>query len=127
MAGSIGLVPGHELGVDFGDLRLQLRIFFSLGREQLASQDGHALISLNAIEQWIDVRQPPGGGKAKLGRIAVDGVRQLRAIRANRPSSRPPVVRQFSPARNASSVDSRLAKCLGVGALHIRLDQLRRD
>jgi hypothetical protein len=34
---------------------LQLRIFFSLGREQLASQDGHALISLNAIEQRIDV------------------------------------------------------------------------
>jgi hypothetical protein len=32
-------------------LRLQLCIFFSLGREQLASQDGHVLISLNAIEQ----------------------------------------------------------------------------
>ena len=47
----IGLVPGHELGVDFSDLRLQLCIFFSLGREQLASQDGHVLISLNAIEQ----------------------------------------------------------------------------
>ena len=79
-AAFIGLVPGHELGVDFGDLRLQLRIFFSLSREQLASQDGHVLISLNAIEQRIDVRPPPGGGKAELGRIAADGVRQLRAI-----------------------------------------------
>jgi hypothetical protein len=52
----IGLVPGHELGVDFGDLRLQLRIFFSLGREQLASQDGHVLISLNAIEQRFEAQ-----------------------------------------------------------------------
>ena len=40
-----------------------LRIFC---REQLASQDGHVLISLNAIEQRIDVRHPPGGGKAEL-------------------------------------------------------------
>jgi hypothetical protein len=73
-------VPGHELGVGFGDLRLQLRIFFTLGREQLASQDGHTLIGLNAIEQRIDERHPPGGGKVELGRIAADGVRQLRAI-----------------------------------------------
>jgi len=108
---SSALVPGHELGVDFSDLRLQLRIFFSLGREQLASQDGHALISLNAIEQRIDVRHPLAAVKAELGRIAADGVRQLRAIADQpiaqaRPSSGPPVVRQSSPARSASSAGS---------------------
>ena len=63
-AAFVGLVPGHELGVDFSDLRLQLRIFFSLGREQLASQDGQALISLDAIEQRDQVSHSLGGAKA---------------------------------------------------------------
>jgi hypothetical protein len=49
------LVPGHELGVDC-DLRPATAHILQ-GREQLASQDGHALISLNAIEQRI-VRLP---------------------------------------------------------------------
>ena len=39
LAAFIGLVPSHEPGIDVVDLRLQLSIFFSLRREQLASQD----------------------------------------------------------------------------------------
>src|SRR5665811_314138 len=73
-------MPGHEPGIDFVDLRLQLRIFLGLGREQLPSQGGQALIGLDALEQRIEVSLPPGGCKAELGRIAADGVGQLRAI-----------------------------------------------
>ena len=93
--------------------------------------------SLNAIEQRIDVRHPPGGGKAELGRIAADGVRQLRAI-ADQPIAQADhhqgrllfgSLHRHEAHRRPTH---RLAKCLGVGgivlaALHIRLDQLRRD
>ena len=59
---------------------LKLSILFGLGREQLARQGGHALISLNAFEQRSNVRHPFGGSEPELGGVAADGVAQLRAI-----------------------------------------------
>jgi hypothetical protein len=41
-------------GIDLVDLRLQLRIFLGLGREQLPSQGGQALISLDALYKSLD-------------------------------------------------------------------------
>jgi hypothetical protein len=36
-AAFIGVMPSYESGIDLVDLRLQLRIFLGLGREQLPS------------------------------------------------------------------------------------------
>src|SRR6202021_2036782 len=79
-AAFVSLVPGHEFAGDLGDLPLKLSILFGLGREQLARQVGHALISLNAFEQRSKVRHPFGGSESELGGVAADGVAQLRAI-----------------------------------------------
>jgi hypothetical protein len=67
-------MPSREPGIDLLDLRLQLRIFLGLGREQLSSQGRQALIGLDALEQRIEVSLPLGGGKAEFARIATDGV-----------------------------------------------------
>ncbi len=135
-AAFVGLMPGHELGVDFVNLRLQPRIFCSLGREQLPSKGGHALISLNTLEQRNQVSLTLGGGETELGRVATDGIRKLRAI-ADQPITQPDhhqgclllscLYRHETHCRPTH----RLAKRLGVGAiilapLHIRLDQLGR-
>src|SRR5271166_5161858 len=77
-------MPSHEPGIDLVDLRLQLRIFLGLGREQLPSQGGQALIGLDAREQRSEVSPPLGGGQAELARIATDRVAQLRALRISR-------------------------------------------
>jgi hypothetical protein len=90
-AAVIGLVPGRELGVDRVDLRLLLLIFRGLDREQLTRQGWQARVSLDAPEQRIEVGSP-GGGQAELGRIAADGVRQLRAI-ADQPIADPDSIR----------------------------------
>jgi len=37
---------------------------------------GSCVVILSRLEQRIDVRHPPGGGNAELGRIAADGVRR---------------------------------------------------
>jgi transposase len=69
--------------------RLQLCICFSFGREQLASQERRALISLNAIEQRIDVRHSLGGGKADSAawlRMAFDSCVRLRVSRSRKPT-----------------------------------------
>ena len=58
-AALIGPMPGHQLGVDLVELRLQLRIFFGLDREQLARQGGQRLIGLNALEQRLDRAPAP--------------------------------------------------------------------
>src|SRR5215213_11423485 len=73
-------MPSQELSIDLVDLRLQLRIFLGLGREQLPSQAGQARISLDALEQRAEVSLPLGRCIAKLARIAANGVAQLRAI-----------------------------------------------
>ena len=44
-------MPGHELGIELVDLRLQLRIFLGLNGAHLSSQGGQALIGLDALEQ----------------------------------------------------------------------------
>src|ERR1700693_3546471 len=71
-AAFVSLVPGHEFAGDLGDLLLKLSMLFGLGREQLARQVGHALISLNAFEQRSEVRQPVGGSEPELGGVAAD-------------------------------------------------------
>ena len=130
-------MPSHELGGDFGDLRLQPSIFFSLGSEQLASQVGHVLIGLNVFEQRIEVRDPFGCGKAKLGGLAADGIRQLRAI-ADEPIAQADqhqgrlLFGSLYRHKTHRWPAHRLAKRLGVSrivlvALYIRFDQLSRD
>src|SRR5215217_6246897 len=55
-------------------------MFLGQGCEQLPSQARQALISLDALEQRIEVNLPLGGDKAELTRVATYGVAQLRAI-----------------------------------------------
>ena len=87
-AAFIGPMPGHELGLDVDDLRLQVRIFPRLNGEELASQEGQALIGLQAREQRNQVGCSLGRSQAELGGIAADGVGQLRAI-ADQPIAYP--------------------------------------
>ncbi len=73
-------MPSDKPGIDLVDLRLQLCIFLGLGREQLPSQGGQALIGLDTLEQETEVSPPLGGCMAELAGIATDGIGQLRAI-----------------------------------------------
>src|SRR5271166_794480 len=130
-------MPRDEPGIDLVDLRLQLRIFPGLGREQLPSQGGQALIGLDALEQRSEVSPPPGGGKAELARIAPDGVAQLRAI-TDQPVTD---ADQHQGRLLLSRLDRHEAHCrpahrlaqrfrvrrIVLAALEVRLDQLRRD
>src|SRR6266404_2664731 len=76
----VGFVPGHEFPLDLIDLRLQLRIFLGVSREELSSQVGEAFIGLNASEQGSEVSNPLGGGQTELCRIASDRIGELGAI-----------------------------------------------
>src|SRR3979411_1839263 len=76
----VGFVPGHEFPLDLIDLRLQLRIFLGMSREELSSQAAEAFIGLNASEQGSEVSNPLGGGQTELCRIASDRIGELGAI-----------------------------------------------
>src|SRR5271166_4265266 len=130
-------MPSHEPGIDLVDLRLQLRIFLGLGREQLPSQGGQALIGLDAREQRSEVSPPLGGGQAELARIATDRVAQLRAI-ADQPVSYADqhqgrlllsrLHRHEAHCRPAHRLAKRFrVRRIVLAALEVRLDQLRRD
>src|SRR6266478_3529169 len=76
----VRFVPGHEFPLDLIDLRLQLRIFLGVSREELSSQAGEAFIGLNASEQGSEVSNPLGGGQTELCRITSDRISELGAI-----------------------------------------------
>ena len=51
LAALVDPTPGHELGIDLVDLRLQLLAVLGLSSKQLPSQGGQAFIGLDALEQ----------------------------------------------------------------------------
>src|SRR6202040_3602918 len=133
----VGFVPGHEFLLDLIDLRLQLRIFLGVSREELSSQAGEAFIGLNASEQGSEVSNPLGGGQTELCRIASDRIGELGAIRnqpiaqAKQHQSRLPLGCLYRPEphrRWAHRLAKRFRVCrIVLAPFDIWLDQLRRD
>ena len=89
------------------------------------------------FEQRLEVRDPFSGGKAKLGGIAANGIRKLRAV-ADEPIAQadqhqgPLLFGSFYRHKTHRWPAHRLAKRLGVSrivlaALYIRFNQLSRD
>ena len=86
-AGFILAVPGHQLGFDRLQLRLQLGIFRGVLSKQLACQCGQHRLGLQTRQQRFDLVDAARRDQPKLRRIAANRIGQLGAL-ADQPVAR---------------------------------------